>query len=197
MSFLTGTNTEVIAASGLASPAKATFTTFIPIEQGSSAAYLPIGFFNTNSLAKTIKVVADGIYSTTPTPTIQLGVAANTTLGTMNGTPLTWSTAVWTTAGTAASWAWHFDIELTVQNFTEAAQSSTGTTANIVGLGWAFFSASTVAATTTVTPLSMGSATAVALNAFSAQFIEIGAAWGTSSGSNSVQLLRSTIYGCN
>jgi hypothetical protein len=195
MSFLTGTNVEVIAASAVAATAQTTFTTLQCINNGSNVAYLPIGFFNTNSVSKTIKVVADGIFSTTATPTLQLGVAIDTTLGTASGNTFL-TGAITTPSGVTAAW-WHFDCELTVSTFTEVTKSATGTTANIMGLGTLTLAASATSTTAAQGVYTLGSTSLVSVNAFSAQFVEIVAAWGTSSASNSITVERSTIYGCN
>lgn len=197
MSFLTGTNVEVIAASSVAGTAQNTFTAAQVIGNGSNAAYLPIGFFNTNSLGKTLKIVADGIYSTTGSPTLQLGVSLDTTFGTVSST--TFATGAVTAGTTVTNAWWHFDIELTVQSLTEVDPhtSATGTVANIVGLGTAII-ATSATATTAQSVLTMGSTSpATGANIFSAQFLEIYAAWGTSSASNTITLERSTVYGCN
>lgn len=87
MSFLTGTNTELIYASTAAGTAKNTFTSEVQINDTAgmgAQAHLPADFWlpNNTQPGRGIRIVARGILSSTATPTytftIRFGAAANT-----------------------------------------------------------------------------------------------------------------------
>lgn len=94
MSFLTGTNCELIYASAAAGTAKASFTSEVQINDTAGMgvqAHLPPDFWSPNNVQKGrgIHLVAKGIVSSTGTPTytftIRLGSAGNTTLALVLG----------------------------------------------------------------------------------------------------------------
>ena len=87
MSFLTGTNTECIYASKAAFTAKNTFTSEVQINDtagGGVQAHLPADFWlpNNSQIGRGIMIYAEGIISSTGTPTYtfttRFGAAANT-----------------------------------------------------------------------------------------------------------------------
>ena len=87
MSFLTGTNTELIYASTAAGTAKNTFTSEVQINDTAGMGaqpHLPPDFWqpNQNQTGRGIRIVARGILSSTGTPTytftVRFGAAGNT-----------------------------------------------------------------------------------------------------------------------
>jgi hypothetical protein len=200
MSFLTGTNVELIASSAVAGSALANSTTTTVVSVGAAGAYLPIGFFYTNAVGKKLRVVADGILSTTATPTIKIGVTLDTVLGTVNASQVSnFFTGAVTTpaAGAVSNSQWHLEVELCVQSIAYASGSSSGQTVGIVGYGWLAQSVSGIDATAAGTVFLAGTTTAVNYPVNQAYFVDIAAVWGTSSASNTLTCENVSVYGCN
>lgn len=201
MSFLTGTNVELIASQALASSAPATSsTTAVALNNGNGAAYLPIGFFYTNAVGKKIRVVADGLYTSAAATnhSLTLGVAFDTTLGTLSTTVLFLSGAITPLVSLSGS-QWHMDMEICVSGLTEVSGSSTGTTANLMGLGWLALSNITGIDATTTTSTSVyliGTTSLMTAPVNQAYFVEIYGKLGSTEASNLI-LENVSVYGCN
>jgi hypothetical protein len=197
MSFLTGTNTEVIASCATAGSATAVTSSYQTIGVGASIAYLPIGFFGPMSTNKTLRCVGDGAYSTTSAPTaLTIGVGFDTTQGTSANqivTPAMGSVTASITAG-----YWHMDLEITVQALTESSTASSNAVV-LVGLGtFLMTTAAGPVSTTHVGPVICGSDTAVTItSAYTAFFVEWAMKSTATTSGETVTLVRSTTYGCN
>jgi hypothetical protein len=129
MSYLTGTNTELIYVNPTAGTAKGTFTTEIAINDQAGMglrAHLPLDFWrNANDgVGRGIEVIARGVLSSTATPTytftLRLGVLDSITSVIALG-----SAALTTTSG-AASAVWEFNGHFFVRTIGTTAATATG-----------------------------------------------------------------------
>lgn len=114
---------------------------------------------------------ADGVFSTTGTPTLLLGFY----YGGVAGTALLVSAA--TTTGTGAA-AWPFHIEMKMSVF------SVGATGTVQTRGKLYFGTSLTA--WTISPLPLTHIATVTVNTTTTNALTLGAQWGTSSASNTV-----------
>lgn len=128
MSFLTGTNTELIYMNTSPGTAKNTFTTEVQINDTAGMgvqAHLPPDFWlpNQTSLGKAIRVVARGILSSTATPTytftLRLGAAGSTTAAIVLGS------AALTTGSTVTNQVWEFEGDIILKAIGAAGANST------------------------------------------------------------------------
>lgn len=128
MSFLTGTNTELIYISTSTGTAKNTFTSEVQINDTAGMgvqAHLPADFWlpNQTSIGKSIRIVARGILSSTGTPTytftVRSGAAGNTSSAILLGS------AAITTGTTVTNAVWEFDGEVTLTTIGAAGTNST------------------------------------------------------------------------
>src|SRR3954454_13555514 len=102
MSFLTGTNTELIYASTKVGIAKNTFTAETALNDEATMgpqARLPADFWSAsgNQVARGIRIAARGIVSSTATPTYTFSVRLGATAAATSG-PIVLGTAALTTA---------------------------------------------------------------------------------------------------
>lgn len=128
MSFLTGTNCETIYASTAAGTAKASFTSEVQINDTAGMgvqAHIPADFFlpNRSSIGRGIRIVANGILSSTATPTytftVRGGAAASTTAAILLG-----STALTTGSGVSNQF-WRFEGDVILEAIGAAGPNST------------------------------------------------------------------------
>jgi hypothetical protein len=196
MSFLTGTNTELIYASTSAFTAKNTFTTEVTINDtagGGVQAHLPPDFWlpNPTAVGKGIKIKAWGILSSTATPTytftIRLGSAANTTAAIVLG-----SAALTTGSGvTNQPWLLEGDVVLT-------SQGAAGANSTVRGTGFIFSGG-------LASPFMYGIGASASLTAPTVatvdcsitNYINFNVACSASSASNNIQLLSLQVHGLN
>lgn len=130
MSFITGTNDELIYASVAAGTAKASFTTEIGINDTAAMgplAHIPPDFwaFNNNGIGRGLRITARGIIASTATPTytftVRLGAASSITAA------ILWGTAALTTTSGLATTGWKFEGEFLMKTIGAAGANSTGT----------------------------------------------------------------------
>lgn len=128
MSFLTGTNTELIYANTTSGTAKNTFTTEVAINDTAgmgAQASLPAFFFQSNptTSGKALHIIASGILSSTGTPTytftLRLGAAGSTTAAIILGS------AALTTVTGASNGFWRFEGDVVIQAPAGAAGANT------------------------------------------------------------------------
>jgi len=196
VSFLTGTNVELIYASTTAGTAKASFTSEVQINDTAGMgvqAHIPPDFFppNPTAIGRGIRIVARGILSSTATPTytftIRSGTAGNTTAAILLG-----SAALTTGSGvTNQPWELQGDIFLTAQGAAGANSSVRGTgmlispglaAPYIYGLG-ANASLTTPVATT--------------FDCSITNYVNLNVTCSASSASNSIQVTSLQLYGLN
>lgn len=194
-SFITGTGTELIYSNQNVGTAKNTFTTEAVINDVAGMgpqAVLPAYFFQpSGSIARTLKVIARGIYSTTSAPTWQvftrLGGAASTAGANVG------STAATALGSTQTNLLWEYESEVQM-----VTPGGTGANSTMRGLG--VFTAALTASTSVALGIFGGGAspgTVATVDISIVNYINFTAACGTSSASNSIQLLQLLIYGLN
>lgn len=195
MSFLTGTNTELVYASTTAGTAKNTFTSEAQINDVAGMGvqcHLPPDFWppSPTAVGKGIKIIARGIISTTGTPnitlTIRSGAAGSTSAAILLGTA-----ALATSSGiTNQPWELQGDIFLVSQGAAGANSTVRGTGMLICpGLATAVVGAGANASLTTPT--------ATTFDASITNYINVNATFSASNASNSIQIQSLQVYGLN
>jgi len=197
-SFLTGTSSEVIYSNSAAGTAKNTFTTEFTINDtagmGPTAVLPPYFFLPSRGVSQTLRVVARGIYSTTSNPTWQTFVRFNATSIAVPPTGANVGSTAATALGTTQTnllWEHEQDVQM-------VTMGAAGANSTLRGLG--VFTA----ALTTSTNLALGifgggasPGTVATFDISTVSLITFSAACGTSSSSNSIQLLQLIIMGLN
>ena len=194
MSFITGTNTELIYASKAAGTAKSAFTTEVQINDTAGMgvqAHLPPDFWlpNNSAVGKTIRIHARGILSSTGTPTytftIRTGTAGNTSAAIILGT------AALTTGSGVTNQIWELDADFTLSVIGAAGANSSG-----VGLG----TLSSSGTANKIDPVYGGAAspgTVSTLDTSITNYINFNVACSANSGSNSITLQQLLVFGLN
>lgn len=194
MSFLTGTNTELIYASKAAGTAKASFTSEVLINDTAGMgvqAHLPPDFWlpNNTSVGKGIRIVARGILSSTGTPTYTFTIRGGAAAAT-SGASFLQSAALTTGSGvTNQIWELQGDFILTVVG--AAGANSTG-----VGVG-------TIASSGTANkldPIYAGGSSpgsVATLDTSITNYINFNVTCSASSASNTITIQQLLIFGLN
>jgi len=195
MSFLTGTNVELIYANTAAGTAKASFTSEVAINDTTGmgvACHLPPDFFmpNPTAVGKGLKIIARGILSSTGTPTytwtIRSGTAGNTTAAILLG-----SAALTTGSGvTNQPWELEGDVYLVSQG-AAGANSSVRGTGMLISPGLATTINGVGANASLTTPV------ATTFDCSITNFLNVNVTCSASSASNSIQLQSLQVYGVN
>lgn len=195
MSFLTGTNVELIYANTTAGTAKASFTSEVAINDTTGmgvACHLPPDFFmpNPTAVGKGLKIIARGILSSTGTPTytwtIRSGTAGNTTAAILLG-----SAALTTGSGvTNQPWELEGDVYLVSQG-AAGANSSVRGTGMLISPGLATTINGVGANASLTTPV------ATTFDCSITNFLNVNVTCSASSASNSIQLQSLQVYGVN
>ena len=194
MSFLTGTNCELIYSSLNAGTAKNTFTTEVQINDTAGMgvqAHLPPDFWlaNNGQPGRGIRIVARGILSSTATPTytftVRSGAAGNTTSAILLGS------AALTTGSTVTNQYFELqgDVVLT-------AIGAAGTNSTVRGIG----SLLSPGLATTINPVYGGAAspgTVATVDTSITNYINFNVACSASSASNTITLQQLLIFGLN
>lgn len=196
MSFITGTNTELLYANTTAGTAKASFTSEVAINDTTGLgvqAHLPPDFFlpNPTAVGKGIRIVARGILSSTGTPTytftIRSGAAGSTTAAILLG-----SAALTTGSGVSNQpWELQGDVFLVSQG-AAGANSSVRGTGMIVSPGLASPYMYGVGANASLT-----TPVATTFDCSITNFINMNITCSASSASNTITLQSLQIYGLN
>ncbi|MDQ0923337.1 hypothetical protein QF038_001845 [Pseudarthrobacter sp. W1I19] len=196
MSFLTGTNTELIYANTAAGTAKASFTSEVAINDvaGMGAqASLPPFFFSSSptTTGKGFAIVARGILSSTATPTytftLRLGAAGSTTAAIILGS------AALTTGSGVTNQVWEFTGEF----FIQAPAGAAG--ANTTGRGTGMLKSPGIASPF-MAALFGGAAspgTVATIDTSITNYFNFNVTCSASSASNSIQLQQLEIFGLN
>lgn len=195
MSFLTGTNTELIYANTTAGTAKASFTSEVQINDVAGMGvqcHLPPDFWlpNPTSVGKGIRIVARGILSSTGTPTytftIRGGTAGNTSAAILLG-----SAALTTGSGVSNQ---PFELQGDVFLVSQGAAGANSTvrgTGMIICPGLATTIAGVGAGASLTTP------TASTFDCSIANFLNFNVTCSASSASNTITLQSLQVYGLN
>jgi len=196
MSFLTGTNTELIYANTTAGTAKASFTSEVQINDTTGMGvqcHLPPDFWapTPTAVGKGIRIVARGILSSTGTPTytftIRSGAAGSTSAAILLG-----SAALTTGSGvTNQPWELQGDVFLVSQGAAGANSTARGT-GMIVSPGLASpFMYGVGAGASLTTP------TVATLDCSATNYINFNVTCSASSASNTITLQSLQVYGLN
>lgn len=196
MSFLTGTNVELIYASTAAGVTQASFTTeqqFNTTATMGVQASLPPSFWlpNQNAVGRGIKIVARGILASTASPTytftVRGGAAAN-----VASTPIIAGTAAITTIAAATTSIWTFEADCILKTIGAAGGNSTLTSVGQVTCDGLLATANCAAYGAAVSP-----GTVATLDTSITNFINFNIACSASSASNTISLQQLLIYGLN
>jgi hypothetical protein len=194
MSFLTGTNCELIYSSLNAGTAKNTFTSEAQINDTTGMGvqcHLPPDFWlaNNGQPGRGIRIVARGILSSTATPTytftIRSGAAGNTSSAILLG-----SAALTTGSGVSNQfWELQGDVILT-------SIGAAGTNSTVRGIGYIM----SPGLATTINPVYGGAAspgTVATVDTSISNYINFNVACSASSASNSITLQQLLVFGLN
>ena len=194
MSFLTGTNSELIYSSTAVGAALNTFTTEAQANTTAAMgvqAHLPPDFFAPNNVqvGRTIRIVARGILSSTATPTytftVRGGTAGNTTSAILLGS------AALTTGSSVTNQFWELQGDVTL-----TAIGAAGTNSTVRGIG----SLVSPGLATTINPVYGGAAspgTVATLDTSVTNYINFNIACSASSASNTITLQQLLVFGLN
>jgi hypothetical protein len=195
MSFITGTNTELLYASTAAGTAKNTFTaeTTLNDTAGMGAqVHLPPDFWLSapNSVGRGIRIVARGILSSTATPTytfsVRLGAAGSTTAAIVLGT------AALTTGSGVTNQLWELEGDVILTTLGAAGTNSTVRGIGLLDCGGLASPFSYPAWGGAASPGTVATVDTTITN-----YININVACSASSASNSIQLLQLLVFGLN
>lgn len=199
MSFLTGTNTELIYASTASGIAKNTFTSEVAINDTATMgvqAHLPPDFWLPNkpqAVGRGIRIVARGIVSTTATPnytfTVRGGAAGATTGAILLGS------AALTSASGVANVPWSFEGDVILESIGAAGANST-----VRGIGTLLTDGYSAATTTRAYWLYGGAASPGTVATFDTSitnYINFNVTCSASSGSNTITLQQLLVFGLN
>lgn len=201
---VSGTVTELIYSNPTVGTAKNTFTTEFQINDTAGMgpiASLPAYFFYPgSSRGKALRVVARGILSTTGTPTWRWTFRLNPVVTPANpptGPIIADQTGAMTMVASAVSnklWEAEFDVQM-------ATEGAAGNNSTLRGLGFINFPGAQVAvANLDIFTLFGGSASPGTVATFDHSLLNtltVGSTCGTSSSSNSIQLLQLLMFGLN
>lgn len=154
--------------------AKNTFTAW----QDISPLPLPATYANELKIGTAIELEARGEFSTTGTPTLQLGFIYGATAGATGGTVLA-QTAATATASGAAAFPWHLHYTGIV-----TAIGAAGLT--IYGHGIADIGSALTTMTSTFYPVTAAARAVASMDSTTMKLWGVGAAWGASSASNQI-----------
>lgn len=195
MSFITGTNTELLYANTTAGTAKASFTSEVQINDTTGMgvqAHLPPDFFlpNPTAVGKGIRIVARGILSSTGTPTytftIRSGTAGNTTAAILLG-----SAALTTGSGVSNQ-----PFELQGDVFL-VSQGAAGANSTVRGTGMLMCPGLATTIAGLGANASLTTPTATTFDCSITNFINFNVTCSASSASNTITLQSLQVYGLN
>ena len=200
MSFLTGTNTELIYASPKAANAKNTFTSEITINDNTTGglgalAHLPADFWlpNNTQTGRGIHISAKGIVSSTATPsytwTIRFGAASNTSSAIVLGS------AALATASGISNAPWYLEGDVILETLGAA-----GTNSTVRGTGYLLTDGYSAATTTRIFQLYGGAATpgtVATVDTTITNYINLNITCTASSSSNTITLQQMLVWGLN
>jgi hypothetical protein len=194
MSYLTGTNQELIYANIASGTAKASFTTEANLNDtagmGERPSLPPSFWAPPYGVGKGLRIKASGIVSSTATPTYTLTIRLGTN-GAITG-PIILGTVAMTTASGISNQLWTLEGDIIMRTIGTAGANST-----VQGIGWCesggFASPFVFAA--------FGGAaqpgTVATVDASITNYINVSVACSASSASNTITLLQLLVWGLN
>lgn len=192
MSFLTGSQNEVLYASIATGTQLNTFTTEDNLQKTLPPVIIPAGFFlNLASQGKSLRIKAMGRLGTTSAPTFTWSVRLLTSTTWSAGGILLGSSAALTAGTTQTLAPWFLDGEFTLRTLSIGGASTGAFMAEIRSpLGLASPFAGTIPANNTAF-------TVTTIDNSSTYFLFLSVACGTSNASNLIQLEMLKVYGEN
>jgi hypothetical protein len=195
VSFLTGTSTELIYSSLSVGATLASFTTEAQLNTTATMgvqAHIPPDFWlpNNTQTGRGIRIVARGVFSVTATPTFQINVRGGAAANVASNPILVGSAALTTGSGVSAQyWELQADVILT-------AIAAAGNNSTVRGNGYLMSSGFASA----INPVWGGGAaagTTATLDTSVTNYINVNAACGTNSASNTITLNQLLVLGLN
>lgn len=192
MSFLTGTQSELIYSAVASSTQLNTFTAEDNLQKTLPPPIIPAGFFiNNSATGKSIRVKASGRLGTTSAPTFTWTLRLLTTTTWSAGGIVLGTTAALTAGTTQTLAPWFLDTEITLRTLATGAASTVVTQGEIRSpLGLASPFAGTIPANNT-------NPTIATLDNSVTYYLFLSAACGTSAAANLIQLDMLKVYGEN
>jgi hypothetical protein len=202
MTFLTGTNAEVLYCMPAAGAALANSSaqTIISGNTSTNPPYQlpPIwNLFGGPSYApgRALRVVARGTFGTTGGPVLTIRCGLNTTQATVPPSIILAATGGITAPTTITSGVWELEFGIDINSLGDAAATQA---MSLDALGSFRLGAGNNAATGKADVYMVGSAAAITtVLPLTAYFIEISALWGTANASNTIQCLQFEVLGLN
>lgn len=190
MSFLTGTQNELMYAYGGASTNLATFTTEDNLQKTYPPVIIPAGFFRGGGdMAKSLKLRACGLLSTTVQPTFTFSLRLLTSTTWSAGGILLGSSAALTTASTITLAPYQLDIDIILSSLLPGA-ASTVKTMGTVSANPAFTAPGFI-------PAANVSPAVATVDNSTTYYLFLSAACSASSASNLINLQYLKLYGEN
>lgn len=164
--------------------AKNTFTAYQDVAGTAASKPLPMTYANELKIGTRIEIEARGEFSTTGTPTLQVGAIYGATAGAAGGTALAQSGAI-TTATGAAAFPWHYNISGII--------TATGTSGILYCQGILDLGTSLTAVASSWCPVT-AAARSVTIDTTTAKSWGLGAAFSVSSVSNQIIVDTFTVH---
>lgn len=192
MSFITGTQNEVLYSYANASTNLATFTAEDNLQKTFPPVIIPAGFFlNAGATGKTLKIKAAGQLGTTSAPTFTWSIRLLTST-TWSAAGILLGSSAALTAGTTQTLApWFLDVDVTLRTLSIGGASTVVTMGQVSGpLALATPFAGTIPANNTTV-------TATTVDNSVQYYLFLSAACGTSNAANLINLQSLKVYGEN
>ena len=192
MSFITGTQNEVLYSYANASTNLATFTAEDNLQKTFPPVIIPAGFFlNAGATGKTLKIKAAGQLGTTSAPTFTWSIRLLTST-TWSAAGILLGSSAALTAGTTQTLApWFLDVDVTLRTLSIGGASTVVTMGQVSGpLALASPFAGTIPANNTTV-------TATTVDNSVQYYLFLSAACGTSNAANLINLQSLKVYGEN
>lgn len=200
MTFLTGTNAEVLYCMPAAGSALAN-STASAIISGNTSTNPPFQMPSLNTLwgspsygysGRALRIVARGTFGTTGSPTLTMTLGLNTIQGSGGTVAITLAATGAFTAPTTITNG-NFELEIGID-----INSIGITTSSLDPIGKFCIGPGNNAATATASTYMIGSATSItSVNPQTSYWVELAAKWGTANASNTIQALQFEVLGLN
>jgi len=191
LSWTTGTQTETLGVNNAVGAAYASSSTATSVSPATGAGYCPANFWlPTYGQSKSLLVKAFGVFGTTSTPSLTIGITANTTQGTYNSSGILATTGSVAQVASGSNMPW--ELEVLITNVT------TGSSGTFLADGlFKGYDTTTAIHAFRCSSSSANPNTAATLSSQSAYYIEMFASWSASSSSNTLTVYDFAVIGLN
>ena len=194
MSWTTGTQTEALSVNSANASAYANLSVATQCSPATGAGYTPANFWLPSyGISKSLLVKAFGVMGTTSTPSLTIGVSANTTQGTYNSSGILATTGAVAMSSGVSNVPW--SLEVIISNVTTGASGTFLADGMLIvfnavttATAWGGYRCSSSAANPN---------TAATLSTQSAYYIELFATWSAASASNTLTVYSYAVLGLN